>query len=264
MKILQLTDSHLFANDNQEIFGVKTNLQFYRLIDFIRQQKLEFDSIFLTGDMSQDCSVKSYEILIHQLTPLAKPVYWIPGNHDKVHVMREVLSQNKLFKCVDHAILDGWAFVFLNTVKGGFSNWLLHYLFKKQDPRGALNTKRLELLKKLLTKLPPKLPVCLVMHHHPAPVGNPLIDKYMLEKHGLFWETLVQTHRPINLIMCGHVHGAYDIQTHNTRLISSPATCLQFAAGDTKAAIESRKKSGCTLWDFGKEKMFSYERIFIN
>ncbi|MBA3660231.1 MAG: hypothetical protein H0W64_00710 [Gammaproteobacteria bacterium] len=53
VKIIQITDTHLFADDELNMFGVKSNVKFKEVIEkFIHEDSHDADMIFLTGDLS--------------------------------------------------------------------------------------------------------------------------------------------------------------------------------------------------------------------
>ena len=73
INILQLTDTHLLADREGEMFGVNTYSALQNLLIFIKARIDLVDYIFLTGDVSQDMSVESYQHIIQLLEPLKKP-----------------------------------------------------------------------------------------------------------------------------------------------------------------------------------------------
>ena len=116
MKIIQLTDTHLFANDTSELFGVKTNLKFRNIIEKILVKDIVDTDIFiLTGDISQDESEQSYQIIAESLSKLNIPVYWIPGNHDDVTQMESVFNKYKDFVRTRQLSFPDWNLIFINT-----------------------------------------------------------------------------------------------------------------------------------------------------
>jgi len=72
--INQVTDIHLFAHENQKLLGLPTTQSFqsYRAIARLQPQP---DLLLLTGDLSQDGTPASYELLQNLLSPLETPTY---------------------------------------------------------------------------------------------------------------------------------------------------------------------------------------------
>lgn len=249
-KILQITDMHLFESVEKMMFGVKTNEKFLQTLEFIENNNIEFDYIFLTGDLSQDETIASYKIIAENLSRFKKEIYWISGNHDDPEKMQEVFSQYPLFKHVHHLSFGklNWDFIFVDTVLRG-------------KDCGYLSKQELTQFSKTLNSIDDSNCVAVVMHHHPIPVNTPLIDTFILENSDVFFETINESKRGIDLIICGHVHGNYDIPKDKMRLISSPATCLQWKKGTTQLAIDNT--SGFTVWIFQNDGKFIYETFFI-
>lgn len=226
VKIIQITDSHLFSSNNELMMGHKNNVNFYDVINKIKKNHLsDTDLIFLTGDLSQDQTSKSYEHITSELNSMNIPIYWIPGNHDENDIMFNVFSNNSLFKPEKYIELKHWIFIFLNTQKiGSESGFLKHdeiCFIQKEISRNIQKNKK----------------IALVMHHHPTPFNTPLIDNYILENHDELWSTIKNS--SVKMIMCGHVHGDYSFTENNIQIESAPATCFQFKKGTSESEFEN-------------------------
>jgi len=225
MKLIQLTDTHLFSNDEQELFGVKSNLKFKEVINKIIAEEInDTDMIFLTGDISQDETIESYQKIADHLSSLNIPIYWIPGNHDDLIRMETVFQNTANFNYHRHLSLPEWQFIFLNTKVEGRGD-------------GLLSQSELALLTSELVSSSPHKKIAIVMHHHPAPVGTPLIDHYILENADEFWNIVRGT--KVELIICGHVHGDYRFKHNDIMIESSPATCMQWEKGSSELKIDT-------------------------
>src|SRR3990167_1480978 len=98
MKIIQITDTHLFSDDSETMFDVHCNDAFNQTIQyFINHDLNDSDMVFLTGDISQDMTEKSYQRIAESLSQLKIPVYWIPGNHDDHAIAESVFSKYDFF-----------------------------------------------------------------------------------------------------------------------------------------------------------------------
>lgn len=226
MKIIQISDTHLFANDESEIFGIKCNIKFNEVINKIIDDEIhDADMIFLTGDISQDESAQSYKKIARHLSNLKLPVYWIPGNHDNLLQLEAVFMKMKNFHRVSSLSSAHWHFIFLNSKIDG-----------RED--GELSVLELEMLKDKIHSAPIHKKIAIVMHHHPAAVGTPLIDNYILQNNQEFWDVVAGT--SVRLIICGHVHGDYQIEYNNIMIETAPATCLQWVKGTKKIKIDAR------------------------
>lgn len=234
LKILQITDTHLFKNDEDELFGIKTNLQLKTLINYLLTLNLSIDRIFLTGDVSQDMSAESYQYAISEISRFKKPVFWVPGNHDDFKIMLTEFGQSYWFQSPFYFKAYEKAFVFLNTKRQGVDSGYFSDVDRGEVRRVLRSTVKNET-------------VCLVMHHHPVKTNTPFIDKYILENDDAFWNLIDQYPRVKNII-CGHVHGDYTIQRKNVTVHTSMASCFQFVQGSEKIAID--KVIGCKLYEF--------------
>jgi 3',5'-cyclic-AMP phosphodiesterase len=224
VKVIQITDTHLFATDELDIFGVKSNLKFKEVVDkILDEDSHDADMIFLTGDISQDETADSYQKVISILAKINLPIYWIPGNHDNIAQLESVFKNAK--NCIQgrNLLLAHWNLIFLNTKMDGTAE-------------GYLSQSELQFLENTLRKNDNK--TAIVMHHHPAPVGTPFIDSYILRNRDEFWD--IVTGSKVQLIICGHVHGDYKFKYNNIVIESSPATCLQWQKGTKNLEIDTK------------------------
>ncbi|MBA2711277.1 MAG: metallophosphoesterase [Tatlockia sp.] len=225
LKIIQLTDTHLFSNDSL-LFGVNCNRTFDIVTNNLFKNELhDTDLILLTGDLSQDESFGSYQHLINTFKPYQVPVFWIPGNHDNLNLMNIAFSVSPLFFRRDQLELKHWIFIFLNTQLEGSINGFINQhdliLIKNGIKKAALLNKK----------------IALIMHHHPVSLGTPLIDKYFINNQEELWKIIGNT--KVELAICGHVHGDYTLHHNNVKVESAPATCFQFKKGSTTLEIEN-------------------------
>ncbi|MBA2652249.1 MAG: metallophosphoesterase [Tatlockia sp.] len=225
VKIIQLTDTHLFSNDSL-LFGVNCNKTFDKVIDHIYKHELhDTDLILLTGDLSQDESQGSYQYLLNAFKPFQIPVIWIPGNHDNLNLMDATFSKSSFFFRMKQLELKHWIFIFLNTQLEGEINGFINQddfiSIKNGIENGALFNKK----------------IALIMHHHPVSVDTPLIDKYIINNQEELWKNIRNSN--VELAICGHVHGDYLIHHNNVKIESAPATCFQFKKGSTTLDIEN-------------------------
>ncbi len=224
IKVLQITDSHLFAK-NQEMFGVKCNENFLRVIEKIKQHAKPFDFILATGDISQDESQEAYQLFRDTLAQFKVPIYWIPGNHDDLIKMQAIFQQSPYFFHQQNLTVGDWEFIFVDTKIQG-------------KDTGFISDEELNKLGKLLAQSQASR-VAIVMHHHPIPVSTPLIDKYILENREDFL-SMINQYKKVRLIICGHVHGDYTITAKHFSLETSPATCLQWPKDKKDLKIDYR------------------------
>lgn len=246
MKIIQITDTHLFANDELDMFGVKSNFKFKEVMEkFINEDSYDADIILLTGDLSQDETAESYKKIVEHISPLNIPVYWIPGNHDDLSQLEAVFQKAKNFNREICVSLPDWHLVFLNTKIDGRGD-------------GQLSQSELNMLRDEIKVSPADKKIAIVMHHHPAPVGTPLIDNYILKDNKDFWNIVTGT--KVELIICGHVHGDYRFKYNNIMIESSPATCLQWEKGSSD--LKTDKRIGYKIYHFNRDGYTATAKIW--
>src|SRR5579862_7355823 len=168
MKAIQISDTHLFANDESEMLGTKSNRKFKEVMKkIINEDHHDADMIFLTGDISQDETIESYQKIAHDLSNLNLPIYWVPGNHDNLSQLEPVFLNTKNFNRQSSLSFPHWHFIFLNTKIEGRAD-------------GLLSLSELKMLRDEIMTSPTTKKIAIIMHHHPAPVGTPFIDNYIL------------------------------------------------------------------------------------
>ncbi|TAK74141.1 MAG: phosphodiesterase [Gammaproteobacteria bacterium] len=245
MKIIQISDTHLFATEHLTMFGVKTNIKLQEVIKNVTEEEIDADMIFLTGDISQDETFQSYQKAVHYFSKLNIPIYWIPGNHDNVTQMEAAFKSDIKFIRTEQLSLPNWDFIFLNTKKEGTG-------------LGYLSESDLQRLKNKLSITADKN-IAIIMHHHPIEVGTPLIDHYILQNKSEFWDIVAGTQ--VKLIMCGHVHGDYKLKYQNIMIESAPATCLQLQKGTQELKIDNQ--IGFKIYFFDENTYHTISKMWL-
>ena len=82
MRLLQITDTHLFASAEGRLLAVPTAQSLAAVLERVQANEHRSISSLATGDLSQDHSPESYQRFASMMAPLARPIYWLPGNHD--------------------------------------------------------------------------------------------------------------------------------------------------------------------------------------
>lgn len=73
LRLVQITDTHLFADPSDTLKGVATQASLDTVIDTCRIEHPTPDLILLTGDLSQDGSNATYRRIAHACEPLPPP-----------------------------------------------------------------------------------------------------------------------------------------------------------------------------------------------
>ena len=96
--LVQLSDSHLFADANGSLLGLNTARSLQQVIDLVSAEQPSVDVLLATGDLAQDGSVAAYQYFRQATAALAPVARWIPGNHDDVQQRREAAIQSRLME----------------------------------------------------------------------------------------------------------------------------------------------------------------------
>ncbi len=259
LSVLQLTDPHLFAEESGTLLGVHTAQSFKAVLESILNQNLHFDCVIVSGDISQDYSVSSYQRFAHAVSVLERPVFFVPGNHDDGPLMYRILSDYGVNtqRCL---IADKWQFVFLNVsvlerpvffVPGNHDDGPLMYrilsdygvntqrcliadkwqfVFLNSEvysvPHGWLERHELNYLRDRIEERP-DLNTVVVVHHLPRHVNSRWLDTQTMHNQDEF-NSFICNFPQVKLVLSGHVHQEYDQIFNNIRYIASPSTSIQF------------------------------------
>ena len=118
VRVLHLTDPHLFGNADGELRGTNSLASLEAVIAHFQGGNLQADLIAVTGDIIQDDSREAYERFRDCFGEIEIPVACIPGNHDIPDMMREVLSEYPFSYCSAHE-LRNWLIVGIDSCVAG-------------------------------------------------------------------------------------------------------------------------------------------------
>jgi len=99
LRVLHLTDPHLFAATDGSLRGTVTFASLSAVLEHYRASDWQADIAVVTGDLIQDDSAGAYENFRQLLAELALPVYCVPGNHDVRSLMQEALREPQFHYC---------------------------------------------------------------------------------------------------------------------------------------------------------------------
>lgn len=225
LRLLQLTDTHLFANPAMGLLGVNTLASLEAVIAQIQQDNIPFDWIMATGDISQDHSERSYERFVETVSVLEKPILWLPGNHDWQPIMHQTLSQKGL-SLAKQLISDHWQLILLDTQV-------------PEKPYGYLEPEQLDFLACSLSEYPQKHTLIL-MHHQSCSIGCNWLDQHNLKNAEAFHK-VITPHSQVKAVLFGHIHQNFEYQTAQLAYIASPSTCIQFLPLSKEFALDRQQ-----------------------
>ena len=223
--LLQITDTHLFADESGSLLGVATKDSFHAVLDAIAASACTFDAIVATGDISQDHTEASYQRFSEGIARWSQPCFWLPGNHDYQPSMQAVLPSPQIKPC--HHVLAGdhWQIILLDSQVVGV-------------PHGELSDAQLAMLDAALTQHPERHALVL-LHHHPLPAGSTWLDQHQLHNAEAFWQ-VVGRHPQVRAILCGHIHQELDRIHQGVRVLATPSTCIQFQPDSHDFALDQK------------------------
>ncbi|MCB1623090.1 MAG: 3',5'-cyclic-AMP phosphodiesterase [Pseudomonadales bacterium] len=222
VRLVQLTDPHLFGADAGTLRGVATLQSFARTVAAARAAISAADRVLLTGDLVQD-DPDGYRHFPQLLADLNKPIWCIPGNHDHVAAMRRTLAATP-FIFDDYADLGAWRVIMLDSTL-------------PNEARGHLSAAVLTALESWLVTAQ-RRPTLVCLHHHPVPMQSEWLDAVGLDNAPDFWSVL-NRHAHVRAVLWGHVHQSYDSLRKGVRLLGTPSTCSQFLPNSADFAVDS-------------------------
>jgi len=212
VRLVQITDTHIFAGDDEHFKGFDTTASLAAVITAIQRLQPAPDCILATGDLVHDPVPAAYRRLSAQLRTLPVPVCCLPGNHDDPALLQaelncDQLSTPKIIEC------GAWRILMLDTHLPGSQGGRLgagELEFLETELNGGAQAHRL-----------------IVMHHHPVPIQSAWMDGMMLENAADFWSIAGNCHS-LRGVLWGHIHQDYQETRKGLELFGTPSTCTQF------------------------------------
>jgi len=210
-RIIQMTDTHIGANESFIFNGVSTLTSLSRVVGMILEQE-QPDVVLVTGDLVHDPVPAAYSILMEQLVRLEVPVCCLPGNHDDPVLMEKILNSNNV--CTDKKIrINDWVILMLNSYLSGSHG-------------GGLADTELQFLEQQLTAHLQQS-ILIAVHHHPVRIYSPWMDAIMLKNPDKFF-SVIDRFTSVKAVIWGHIHQQFEVQRAGVELWGCPSTCAQF------------------------------------
>lgn len=248
IRILQLTDLHLFKNQNVELLDFNPYHSLKQVMVSVDQlmQEQAIDLIALTGDVSQDYSQESYQIAKQIFAAVPCPLIATMGNHDNLATFTEY------FNNIDDGInkivaLGDWVALLIN------SHWPNHI-------SGQLSKNELAFLEDALRTAANKH-IIIFIHHHVLSVNSTWIDKIGVSNAQDFLN-IIDKHQNIRAVICGHVHQETYFERNQVKYFSTPATSWQFATNSPNFKLDTLMP-GFRLLELYKDGTFATKVIRI-
>jgi 3',5'-cyclic-AMP phosphodiesterase len=222
VRILQVTDTHLYADPTRRLAGLNTDESLLQLLEIAKQRILPVDLVLVTGDLVHDATASGYQRIRDYILTLNAPALCIPGNHDLNPIMQENVSAAGIG--TDAVSEHGdWVVIMLDSTIPG-------------QVKGHLSTDQLEQLKSALDSHPNRH-ILVSLHHHPISLDSAWIDKIALNNpEELF--SILDRYNNVRGLLWGHAHQLYEGERKGVKLMGSPSTCIQFKVGQDKFGID--------------------------
>ncbi len=223
-KLIQLSDLHLPALLGQRYRDCDTEQQLLRVLEHLQTQHSDLDALLLSGDLVHHGHRDAYRRLAGYLDRLAKPWYWIAGNHDSLAAMQQVRPPPST-----PLICDGWQILLLDSTAAADG-----------QGGGSLADAELQRLEaQLQSAQQAGASLLLVLHHNPLSVQSRWQDQIMLGNAECLWQLLGRYEVPVTLLF-GHVHQHWDIIHQGVRLLGCPSTAVQFVRAQPQLLVETQ------------------------
>lgn len=234
LHVVQITDTHLFADPCRKLLGVVTEQTFQGVLQAALDLQPAPDLLLLTGDLSQDGSPASYQRLRHHLSSIPVDAYWLPGNHDRLSVMETELRGGYLHP--DKQIIRrGWACILVNSRVPG------------QDG-GYLSDAALAQLRRDLERTEQQgLHAMVSLHHPPFVVNSHWLDGSTLSQPERLFQVL-DAFSHVRVVVFGHIHQDFHRTRRGVEYLACPSTCIQFRPGSQDFDLEVIPPAFRQLW----------------
>lgn len=215
LRVIQITDSHLFRDPTAALLWLNTQESFERVIELVESNEPRIDVILATGDIAQDSSIEAYIRFSDAMDRLRAPFYWIPGNHDRLAVMEKAPAHRQA-----------------SDKKIRFGNWLIIMLDSSVvgEVHGLLAASEQAFLESCLqsAQSDPQIAHTLVcLHHNPVPGSALWMNDIGLHNQDEF-NAMVDRFASIRAVVYGHIHQELDFLREGVRYFCTPSTCIQF------------------------------------
>lgn len=212
VELLQITDTHIFADEKDIFDGVDTTASLNEVLNLARENNWPVDAILATGDLVHDARTIAYDRWLEVFTSIEEPVFCLPGNHDSPDLMHKLLNTNNVHTSKSIEI-GAWIIIMLDS-------------FLLGTHAGQLQQDELDLLDVLLEENRDKH-VLVCLHHPPVEIGSVWMDSMRLNNSEEFFAILDKYHQ-VKAVLWGHIHQEFNAERNGVRLMASPSTCVQF------------------------------------
>jgi len=224
VRLVQVTDSHIFAEPEGCLLGLNTRESFEAVCARVGREEWRPDALLATGDLAQDASPEAYKYLGDYFNKMNIPSFWIAGNHDNPEAMEMYLS-NARVSSAKHLLMGHWQVILLDSSVPG-------------KVHGELDDSQLEFLEKSLKRYKDKHSL-VVLHHQPIDIDCPWLDNIGLKNNRAFHK-IIQKHNNVKGVLWGHIHQEFSKIEKGIHWIASPSSCVQFTPNSKDFAADKK------------------------
>ncbi len=222
-RLIQITDSHLFATADERLLDLNTRLSFAAVLALALEHAEPAAALVMTGDLVHDESAAGYAYLAQTLDTVGCPCFCIPGNHDRRGLMETWLGEAAI-ESVAERRLGNWKLIFLDSTQPG-------------EDGGRLTPRQVAQVETLLQRNPG--PTLVFLHQHPIAVGSDWIDAIDVAN-GSELLAVCDRHPQVKAIVCGHIHQEFASVRGHYQVLGAPSTCFQFRPRSPAFALDAR------------------------
>lgn len=202
LSFIHITDTHIHSNPNftGQFVDFSSRLTVAQMIDHINALPFHIDFILHTGDIMTDPDRnEDYLIAKDILKEINYPIYYVTGNHDRSHGIRQYLMGQDLPPVsppnLDYTTdINGVQLVCLdsNCQQNG-SHW------------GKIDDKQLAWLNQVCSAEDDR-PLVVAIHHHVLPLETPWLDAIVLKNGEAVHKILLKAKNRLRGVFYGHIH----------------------------------------------------------
>lgn len=224
VRLLHVTDPHLFADESRRIYGVQTAVSFRKVLEQAMRSAERPLAILATGDIADDHSAGAYANFRRAVEPWNLPVFCLPGNHDEPDLMSQLVNQSGV-QSGGVAEFGEWGAVFMDT-------------HVPNRPEGRVSASELARLDESLARFDGR-PTMVCLHHPPLAVGSAWLDGVGL-RNAAEVLAVIDRHASVRLMLSGHVHQEFAQQRGRALVLTTPSTCAQFTPGTERCVMDMK------------------------
>ncbi|WP_150306724.1 metallophosphoesterase [Planctomonas psychrotolerans] len=240
MRILHLTDTHLAAGGALHHGIVDTLESLDRVLASVTPDTV-IDLVVASGDLSDDGSVESYEVLRDRIEPWARDrgaaVVYAMGNHDTRASFASVLGGNPESPLDSSTVIAGTRVLVLDSTVPGAGY-------------GLLRPEQLDWVRNEL-RTPAPSGSLVVLHHPPVPAATELLQALALQNPSDLMAAVVGS--DVRAILAGHYHHALATAVSGIPVLVAPAVANRadvLAEAGTERAVFG---AGAAVVDLGTD-----------